>query len=75
MRVRFAEGIGWGEAKKELYELVNEQLREPRERYNELLQDPARIENALAEGAERARVESSELMRQLRDAVGIKALA
>ena len=74
MRVRFAEGIGWGEAKKELYELVNEQLREPRERYNELLQDPARIENALVEGAERARVESSELMRQLRDAVGIKAL-
>ena len=75
MRVRFAEGIGWGEAKKELYELVNEQLREPRERYNELLQDPARIENALEKGAERARVESSELMRQLRDAVGIKALA
>ena len=75
MRVRFAEGIGWGEAKKELYELVNEQLREPRERYNELLQDPARIENALAEGAQKARVESSELMRQLRDAVGIKALA
>lgn len=75
MRVRFAEGIGWGEAKKELYELLNEQLREPRERYNELLQDPARVENALAEGAEKARVESSELMRQLRDAVGIKALA
>ena len=75
MRVRFAEGIGWGEAKKELYELLNEQLREPRERYNELLQDPARVENALAEGAEKARVESSELMRQLRDAVGITALA
>lgn len=75
MRVRFAEGIGWGEAKQELYELLNEQLREPRERYNELLQDPARVENALAEGAEKARVESSELMRQLRDAVGIKALA
>jgi tryptophanyl-tRNA synthetase len=74
MRVRFAEGIGWGEAKKELYELVNEQLREPREHYNDLLQDPARIENALAEGAEKARIESSELMRQLRDAVGIKAL-
>lgn len=74
MRMRFAEGIGWGEAKKELYELVNEQLREPRERYNDLLQDPARIENALAEGAEKARIESSELMRQLRDAVGIKAL-
>lgn len=74
MRVRFAEGIGWGEAKKELYELVNEQLREPRERYNDLLQNPARIENALAEGAEKARIESSELMRQLRDAVGIKAL-
>ena len=75
MRVRFAEGIGWGEAKKELYELVNEQLREPRERFNELLRDPARVESALAEGAERARIESSELMRQLRDAVGIKALA
>ncbi|MBT8149522.1 MAG: tryptophan--tRNA ligase, partial [Gammaproteobacteria bacterium] len=33
MRQEFANGIAWGEAKKQLFELVNEELREPRQRY------------------------------------------
>ena len=32
MREQFAEGIAWGEAKKQLFELVNTQLADARER-------------------------------------------
>ncbi len=74
MRWRFTTGIGWGEAKKELFELLNGQLQEPRERYNELLENPGRIEHILIEGAERARAQSSEFMTELRTAVGIRVL-
>lgn len=74
MRWRFTTGIGWGEAKKELFELLNGQLQEPRERYNELLENPGRIEHILIEGAEKARAQSSEFMTELRTAVGIRVL-
>jgi tryptophanyl-tRNA synthetase len=72
MRREFAAGIAWGEAKRRLFELVNEQLCEPRARYEELMAQPALIEKLLQEGAERARSYSRSLMRQLREAVGLR---
>ncbi|MGD9662076.1 MAG: tryptophan--tRNA ligase, partial [Porticoccaceae bacterium] len=55
MRVQFEQGIAWGEAKKQLFELVNAELSEARQRYNELLKDPGDIEAVLLQGAEKAR--------------------
>ncbi|MEM7406331.1 MAG: tryptophan--tRNA ligase [Pseudomonadota bacterium] len=74
MREEFANGIAWGEAKKRLFELLNEQLIGPRERYNALLEDPDAIEAALREGAERARASATPFLKQLRKAVGIYRL-
>ncbi len=74
MRRAFAEGIAWGEAKKQLFELINEELRGPREEYERLLADPGHIEATLLRGAERARVESAALMDRVRDAVGIRPM-
>lgn len=71
MRQAYAEGIGWGDAKKQLFELVNSELAEARERYNDLLERPADIEAALQLGAEKARQVSQPLIAQLREAVGI----
>ena len=71
MRQAFADGIGWGDAKKQLFELVNAELAEAREQYNDLLQRPADIEEALQVGAEKARQVSQPLIAQLREAVGI----
>ena len=51
MRAEFANGIAWGEAKRQLFELVNEQLREPREKYLQLLENPAQVEAVLQQGA------------------------
>lgn len=75
MRQEFADGIAWGEAKKKLFELVDGELAEARERFEELMQNPREIEEVLQKGAEKARRESSEFLTRLRSAVGIKPLA
>ena len=71
MREAYANGIGWGEAKNRLFELLNEQLREPRERYEALMQDPGHIESVLLKGAGRARAEAAPFMDRMRQAVGL----
>ena len=74
MRTAFAEGIAWGEAKKQLFELINTELAEARERYQALMADPARIEEVLQAGAEKARAHTVPFYRRLREAVGIRVL-
>jgi tryptophanyl-tRNA synthetase len=71
MRQAFYDGIAWGEAKKQLFELVNEELREARERYQGLLEDSPHIETVLKQGAEKARDYASPFLTKLRKAVGI----
>ena len=75
MRREFANGIAWGEAKKQLFELVNAELAAPRDVYQRLLQDPAHIESVLQRGAERARVYSRAMIEKVRSAVGIAAIS
>jgi len=74
MREQFANGVAWGEAKKQLFELVNAQLADARDRYEILMQDPAKIEKILQQGAEKARTESQALIAKVRHAVGIRPL-
>ncbi len=74
MREEFANGIAWGEAKKRLFELVNKELAEARERYNTLLESPGKIEQILLAGAEKARGISRPFISELREAVGIRPL-
>jgi tryptophanyl-tRNA synthetase len=75
MRQQFEQGIAWGEAKKQLFELVNGQLAEARERYDALIADPTKIEAELVAGAERARQKAMPIIKVLREAVGIRPLA
>ena len=71
MREQFAAGIAWGQAKKELFGLINEELSSARQRYEELLANPDHIEAVLKKGAEKARVEAAQLLSKVRRAVGI----
>ena len=75
MRKAFEEGIAWGEAKKQLFELVNDELSAPREEYERLIADPGHIESVLQKGAEKAREHSAPLMAKVREAVGIRPMA
>lgn len=75
MRQAFADGIAWGEAKKQLFELINAELAPARERYEALMAAPGEVEALLQAGAARARKISQPKMAALREAVGIKSLA
>ena len=74
MRRAFAEGIGWGDAKQQLFERIDREIAPLRERYEALMADPAQIERILQAGAEKARVESRALMARAREAVGLRKL-
>jgi len=74
MRQAFADGIAWGEAKKQLFELINDALAAPRERYHDLMSRPEEMEAILIKGAEKARRYSKPLLEKCRKAVGIRPL-
>jgi tryptophanyl-tRNA synthetase len=71
IRQRYAEGIGWGEMKKILFERINEHVAPAREKYEALLEQPDFIEQKLQEGAAKARAISTPFLTELRKAVGI----
>ena len=71
---RFAEGIGWGECKQELFDYLNDHLAGPRREYEKLTGDPGHIESVLKQGALRAREISVPYIQQIREAVGISPL-
>jgi tryptophanyl-tRNA synthetase len=74
MRQRFIEGIGWGAAKQELFEYLDERLRGPRQRYLELMDDLGAVEAVLRRGAQRAREYATPFLERVRHAVGIRPL-
>ena len=75
MRAAFADGIGWGDAKSKLFERIDQDIAPMREQYKALISNPARIEEILQAGAAKARSMATPLMRELREAVGLRRLA
>ena len=73
MRQAFADGIAWGEAKQKLFERIDAELAEPRERYNALMEKPDEIEERLLAGAKKARERSAPLLAALRESVGLSS--
>jgi len=66
-----AGGMGWGEAKEELFRVANRELAPKRQKYEELLANPTVLDEILANGAERARPIASATVRRARKATGI----
>ncbi len=75
VRKLYAEGIGWGEMKRKLFEQINEHIAPARERYEALLEKPDHIEEQLQEGAKKARAISTPFINELRKAVGISRIS
>jgi tryptophanyl-tRNA synthetase len=69
---RYREGgMGWGEAKEELFRVINRELTPLRTRFEEIIGDRPRLDAILAQGAEKARVIAAGTVQRLRKAVGI----
>lgn len=71
MRVRYENGIGWGEVKKELFHVMNRFLEEPRKKYNELMANQEQIDTILAQGAEKARARTMPFLEEVRKQIGV----
>ena len=65
------EGSGYGDFKMAVAETVTSRLGPIRDRYEELVADPAGLDAVLAEGAERARVLARETMELVRERMGV----
>jgi len=74
MRAAFETGISWGDAKQELFRLINEELAGKREHYETLVNNPKFIEDKLQAGAAKARLLSQPFTQKLREAVGLRSL-
>ncbi|MDL5045798.1 tryptophan--tRNA ligase [Oscillatoria amoena NRMC-F 0135] len=64
-------GMGYGDAKKQLFARLWEYFAPARARREELLRDPARIENILREGADKARAIAAATLKSSRERVGL----
>ncbi|WJM96677.1 tryptophan--tRNA ligase [Pseudomonas defluvii] len=72
-RTELLQGLGWGEAKQRLFQLLDGQLSEARERYHQLIARPADLEDILLAGAQKARKVATPFLEQLREAVGLRS--
>ncbi|PTR29208.1 MULTISPECIES: tryptophan--tRNA ligase [unclassified Pseudomonas] len=72
-RSELLQGLGWGEAKNRLFQLLDNELGESRERYNLLIERPADLEDILQHGAKKARAVATPFLNELREAVGLRS--
>lgn len=66
-----AGGLGYGDAKRRLFELILDHFGPARARRAELLADPAQVEDVLRAGAERARARAAATVARARTACGL----
>ncbi|GMV28297.1 MAG: tryptophan--tRNA ligase [Rhodanobacteraceae bacterium] len=71
-RAALAGGLGWGEAKQRVFERLERDIAPMRAKYEELIGQPARIEEILQAGAARARAIAGPFLADLRAAVGLR---
>ncbi|WP_017624984.1 tryptophan--tRNA ligase [Nocardiopsis chromatogenes] len=66
-----AGGMGWGELKNELFDVLNGIFGPMRERYDALMEPDSELDAVLEDGAERARARARATMAKVRAAIGI----
>lgn len=67
----FAHARGYGDLKKGVAEVVIDMLAPLRERYDQLMQDPAELDNLLAVGAEQAAVVAMPKLARMKEVMGL----
>ena len=75
MKKGLEDGMSWGDAKNELYELLDGQLSNHRLIYDDLIGDPAYLDKVLQQGAERAREVAKSNLHEIKSAIGLGSLS
>jgi len=74
MKQSYKDGIGWGDVKKDLFAIINNEILPIREKYTELKDQPNFINDLFSDGARKVRPQAQELVGKLREAVGISKI-
>jgi tryptophanyl-tRNA synthetase len=74
LRQAYADGIAWADAKQMLFERIDREIAPMREHYMDLMGAPAKIEEILLAGADKARAVATPFTAELRRAVGLRDL-
>ncbi|MCA0173149.1 tryptophan--tRNA ligase [Bacillus sp. RAR_GA_16] len=72
MRRKFQEGIGWGEAKEELFLVMNNFFAEPRETFRYYMSHTEELDRILETGAKKARAKAKPLLIEVKRKLGIR---
>ncbi len=75
LRQKYLAGnFGYGHAKQALFELILEKFAEPRKRYDYFMNHKDEIDQALALGAQKARLVANDVLNRTRNKLGFKTL-
>tara|TARA_B110000003_G_scaffold268688_1_gene298665 strand:- start:1123 stop:2121 length:999 start_codon:yes stop_codon:yes gene_type:complete len=74
MKQSYKDGISWGDVKKDLFAIINNEILPIREKYNELKDQPDYLNDLFSDGARKVRPQAQELVGKLREAVGISKI-
>ena len=71
---KLSQGLAWGEAKKQLFELVNDYIKPMREKYFYYQEHHDVVDKILTIGAEKARAIAKENIQKVRDKIGVETI-
>lgn len=69
---RLKNGLAWGEAKKELFEVANEFIKPMREKFFYFQEHKDEVDKILIAGAQKARPIAKDVLSKVRKAIGVK---
>jgi tryptophanyl-tRNA synthetase len=72
LKQRYAEGIGWGEVKQQVFDTINRQLEGPRTEYHNYINQPKLLQEVLHVGGEKAREKAQEHLHLIKQRIGVK---
>ena len=71
MGKRYESGIGWGEMKEVVFQLLENHLGSRRATYLQLMENPTQLEDILQEGEEKARTLARQVIQEVRSQIGL----
>ena len=71
----YKEGIGWGDAKNKLFNIINNEMLPLREKYTSLENDKNLLNDLLHDGSRKVRPIAQEMLASIRDSIGIKNIS
>lgn len=69
---KLEEGLGWGDAKKELFAVINDYIKPMREKFYYYQEHRDEVDKILAEGAVKARAIATPCLDRVKKAIGVK---